>query len=145
MKRLFKKISIILILITLLSYVCGCDNNSAFHLHIFKQKMDGTRHFMECSCGEIKNDVEHGFEWRSDYKQKECTVCGYIKDEDTSVTVDKDEDGSIKLSDELLAGLKKYFSNINQIKKKSNLNLFHSEISDSRWKPNEEQNQEILV
>ena len=112
MKIIFKKIPIILILITILSCFSGCDNNSAFHLHIFKQKMDTDVHFMECACGESKQSEAHSFEWRSDYKHKECTACGYIKDEDTSVTVDKDGDGSIKLSDELLAGLKNYFANI---------------------------------
>ena len=67
---------------------------------------------MECACGESKRSEEHSFEWRSDYRHKECTTCGYIKDEDTSVVIDKNDDGSIRLSDELVRGLKDYFSKI---------------------------------
>lgn len=95
MKNTFKKsIGVVLILFISLSSLIGCTNNSMFHIHFFKQKMDGTRHFMECFCGEIKDSSEHLFDWVVDseptytapgYKHQECNICGYKMEENTII------------------------------------------------------------
>ncbi len=110
MRTTIKFLGALIILIIAVFSFGGCDGISMPHIHIFKQKMDAEVHFMECTCGESKKSEEHSFVWRSDYRHKECTTCGYIKDEDSSVAIDKNQDGSISLSDELVGGLKDYFS-----------------------------------
>ena len=113
MKNLVKKsLGIVLVLLTVLSCFSSCVDSSMFHIHDFKQKIDENKHFMECSCGEIKDSAEHEFSWRKDYTGKECAACGYIIDEKTPISIEKNEDGTIKLKGELIKGLSNYFKNI---------------------------------
>lgn len=110
MKKLVKKyIGVILILLIATLSFSGCDD-SAFHAHIFKQKMNETEHFLECRCGKIVSSEEHKFEWKSDYRHKECTACGYTIKDNTPIVIEKNEDGTIKLKDELILSLTEYFS-----------------------------------
>ena len=110
-KTLRKAMAVIFILFISLSSFSGCVDLTTFHTHDFKQKMDGTKHFKECSCGEIKDSAEHEFSWRKDYTGKECTACGYIIDGKTPVLIEKNEDGTIKLKEELISTLIWYFKN----------------------------------
>lgn len=66
--------------------------NGGQHIHIFTKKFDDEWHFMECSCGEIKDKTAHGFEWVVDIeptytstglKHRECNECGHKIDEGT--------------------------------------------------------------
>ncbi len=81
-----KTIATALILLIGILLFGGCINNSKFHTHNYKLKSNETEHFMECSCGEVKDSTEHAFEWVVDseptytapgYKHKECTICKY--------------------------------------------------------------------
>lgn len=95
MKNLVKKsLGIVLVLLTVLSCFSSCVDSSMFHIHYFKQKIDENKHFMECSCGEIKDSAEHTFSWVVDskptytapgYKHKECASCTYTTDENTII------------------------------------------------------------
>lgn len=91
MKNLSKKfLGMLLVLLTVISCFSGCINNSVFHSHKYKLKSNESGHFMECSCGEVKDSAEHTFDWVVDveptytapgYKHKECGVCGYDTNE----------------------------------------------------------------
>lgn len=89
-----KTIATALILFIVLLLFGGCINNSTFHTHDYKLKSNETEHFMECSCGEVKDRTEHAFEWVVDseptyttpgYKHKECGTCGYKTEENTVI------------------------------------------------------------
>ena len=108
-EKIMKKIiGIVLVLIIVLSCLNSCADNK-FHLHIFKQKIDGTRHFKECSCGEIKDSSEHDFSLRKDYMGRECAVCGYITNEINPGSIERNDDGTIKIREGLISGLNEYF------------------------------------
>ena len=112
MKKSGKKtLGIVLVLFTVFFWLSSCADNSMLHIHYFKQKMDGTKHYNECSCGEIKDTAEHKFSWRRDYTGKECTACGYIIDGKTPISIEKTENGTIKLREELVSTLAEYFKN----------------------------------
>lgn len=89
-----KTIAMVLILLIGLLSFGGCINNSKFHTHDYKLKSNETEHFMECSCGEVKDSTKHAFEWVVDseptytapgYKHKECDTCGYKTEENTVI------------------------------------------------------------
>ncbi len=91
-----------LILLISLSSFGGCINNSTSHTHDYKLKSNETEHFMECSCGKVKDSAEHAFEWIVDseptytapgYKHKECGVCGYKTEENTVIDIVLDVPG----------------------------------------------------
>ena len=48
---------VVLILLTILSCFSGCINNSVLHSHNYKLRVNETEHFMECSCGETKDNA----------------------------------------------------------------------------------------
>ena len=84
------------------------------HIHDFKPGYDIESHFVGCTCGEKINTEAHSFDWVIDseasylvsgYKHKECQACGYIAEENTTFSEDKNEDGTLKLSDELILDL----------------------------------------
>lgn len=114
MKNTVKKyIGVMLILVITILFFSSCADNSAPHVHIFKQKMNETEHFKECRCGKIESTEEHTFDWRSDYKHKECTACGYIIEYGSLIVIEKNDDGTIKLKNELVTALSNYFKNYN--------------------------------
>ena len=60
MKNLSKKfLGMLLVLLTVFSGFSGCINNAVFHSHEYKLKSNESGHFMECSCGEVKDSAEH--------------------------------------------------------------------------------------
>ena len=102
--NLIKSLSAILVFAVALFCLGGCVDLTSFHVHDFKWKMDSIGHFKECDCGEISDEGEHSFSLRSDFKG-ECTSCGYIGEMGNSTKMEKNEDGTLKLSEELIAGL----------------------------------------
>ena len=124
MKNKIKK-SIGVILLLLIILLSSCNKESSEHTHDYKLKNDEKLHYQECSCGEKKDSESHNLDWTVDteptysapgYKHKECTVCGYITDENTvierllheEVITDELVDPSIKNS--------KSFSNPSELK-----------------------------
>ena len=106
-----KYIGVMLILVITILAFSSCADNSVPHIHVFKQKINETEHFKECRCGQTQNVEEHTFDWRNDYKYKECTACGYIIDVSIPIAIEKNDDGTIKLRDELVLALSDYFGN----------------------------------
>ena len=95
------------------------ENNTVTeeHIHDFKPGYDIESHFVGCTCGEKINTEAHSFDWVIDseasylvpgYKHKECQTCGYVADENTDFSEDKNEDGTLKLDSELIISLSKY-------------------------------------
>ena len=124
MKNKIKK-SIGVILLLLIILLSSCNKESSEHTHDYKLKNDEKLHYQECSCEEKKDSESHNLDWTVDteptysapgYKHKECTVCGYITDENTvierllheEVITDELVDPSIKNS--------KSFSNPSELK-----------------------------
>ena len=104
-----KSILVILVLIIALCSLSGCVSDYLPHIHIFKQKMNADGHFMECSCGENKDQAEHTFVWRNDYLHMECTDCGYIIENNIETVIEKNEDGTVRLSENLRSALSDYY------------------------------------
>lgn len=93
MKNKIKK-SIGVILLLLIILLSSCNKESSEHTHDYKLKNDKKLHYQECSCGEKNDSESHNLDWTVDteptysapgYKHKECTVCGYITDENTVI------------------------------------------------------------
>ena len=98
-----KLIAFIVATLTLILSLSSCapvsddvkdDQNGGDHIHSFIEKGDDEWHFMECSCGEIKDKIAHSFEWivdieptytTSGLKHKECDKCGHKIDEGTVI------------------------------------------------------------
>ena len=127
------KKTIALILVAVLLCLSGCVSNSMLHLHDFCQSSDATKHFQECSCGKIKNSEEHTFAWSSDYKHKNCTTCGYIIKDNTPISIEDNEDGTIKLKEDLIAALSFYLKTFNtQLDKEASYNQLGSKLALSK-------------
>ena len=102
----------ICLLLTLLLCLAGCEYFAPKHEHEFSPSYDETSHFQKCPCGEITDKAEHSLEWVIDkkpthrvtgLKHAECSACGYIADENTVIETTRNEDGTMKIDNELLA------------------------------------------
>lgn len=107
-----KILGAICLLLTLLLCLAGCEYFAPKHEHEFSPSYDETSHFQKCPCGEIADKTEHSFEWIIDkepthrvtgLKHAECSACGYIADENTVIETTRNEDGTMKIDNELLA------------------------------------------
>jgi hypothetical protein len=96
----------------LLLCLAGCEYFAPKHEHEFSPSHDETSHFQKCPCGEIADKTEHSFEWIIDkepthrvtgLKHAECSACGYIAYENTVIETTRNEDGTMKIDNELLA------------------------------------------
>ena len=103
-------IGVLIVLFALLFCFSGCSDNSGFHIHVFKPKMNETEHFKECDCGEVKENEEHEFLWKKDYKHKACASCGYEIEDVVITKIKSNGDGTVELSDNLISALSKYFA-----------------------------------
>lgn len=110
-------ISYMVVLCIVLLCFAGCVNSQTGHIHSFEDKADETNHFKECSCGETADITKHTFEWVTDleptnttigYKHKECTVCGYVTENKTTIEIEKNEVKTIEIKETLIASLKEY-------------------------------------
>ena len=109
MKRYLRAICLLLALSFCLA---GCEYFAPKHEHEFSPSYDETGHFQKCPCGEIKDKAEHSLEWIIDkepthrvtgLKHAECSACGYTADENTVIETTRNEDGTMKIDNELLA------------------------------------------
>ena len=134
MKNIVKKsLVIVFILLTVLSCFSGCVDDSLFHFHDFQQKFNESKHFKECSCGKIKNIDDHTFNWKSNYKHKECTACGYIIKQNTPIEIEKNEDGTVKLKEELISALSFHLNTFGtQADKVSSYNILCDKLTLSK-------------
>ena len=136
MKNKIKK-SIGVILLLLIILLSSCNKESSEHTHDYKLKNDEKLHYQECSCGEKKDSESHNLDWTVDteptysapgYKHKECTVCGYIIDENTVIERLLHEE--VIYSDEVSDGVNGEISSFAKFEDYSELEAFYCANKD---------------
>jgi hypothetical protein len=111
-----KVISLLICVLVFLVISVGCEATEQ-HQHTFLQTNEANGHRYECECGYVDKVESHNFVWKTDvpayhtvtgYRHKECSVCGYVTDENSPYEAEKNEDGTLKIDKKLTDALTEY-------------------------------------
>ncbi len=126
-----KTVGSILILLMISLALFGCERivknendetkNQPEHTHEYVVKNDENQHHSVCECGAKTESESHDYEWVIDkepsytivgIQHKECKICGHKTEQNTAVTQTHNEDGTLKLDENLVSVLREHFSDI---------------------------------